>query len=75
MNWPPTRTDKINAVEATYVAGYGDAEDVPQSLKSAMLLVLAHIYENREAITALDLKTVPMAADSLLGQFDWGGYQ
>lgn len=36
-----------HAVEITYVAGYGDAEDVPASVRQGMLIHLAALYENR----------------------------
>lgn len=46
--WPDT-LQAINAVEVVYVAGYGGAADVPQAIKSWMLLMIGHLYENREA--------------------------
>ncbi len=47
--WPLT-LDQINAVTVAYTAGYGDtAASVPESIKLAMLLLVSHFYENREA--------------------------
>jgi len=67
QNWPTTR-DIYNAVQITYVAGYGDdGDDVPQPIRNAMLLLIGHWYENREAVTAgISLVTTPMATDALL---------
>ena len=48
VDWPETY-DAINAVEIIYVAGYGSAVDVPQAIKSWILLQVGHLYENREA--------------------------
>lgn len=47
-------------VEITYVCGYGDAEDVPASVRQGMLLHLAALYEDR--LGGLEL---PRAAVSL----------
>lgn len=47
-------------VEIVCVAGYGDAEDVPASVKQGMLLHLAALYEDR-----LGGLTLPPAALSL----------
>ena len=34
-----------------YTAGYGDAEDVPQDLKQAVLTLVAYWYEHRDSVT------------------------
>ena len=40
-----------NAVQIDFVAGYGAlASDVPEGLKSAIKLLLTHLYKNREPI-------------------------
>lgn len=44
----PTAQNEINAVTVTYDAGYGTADDVPETLKQAMYLLIGHYYENRE---------------------------
>jgi uncharacterized phiE125 gp8 family phage protein len=36
------------AITIRFVAGYGDANDVPQIIREAMLRYIAHRYENRE---------------------------
>lgn len=46
-SWPSTY-DKYNAVLIEFVAGYGDAaDDVPESTRDAMLMIVANFYENR----------------------------
>lgn len=47
-SWPSTR-DQVNAVLIDYRAGYGDAEDVPADIRTAILLHVGWHYENREA--------------------------
>lgn len=47
--WPTARYQR-NAISVEFVAGYGDdPEDVPQDLISAMLLMIGHLYANRES--------------------------
>lgn len=49
-SWP-NAANEVDAVRVTYVAGYGAAADVPEQIRSAVLLFVGHLYENREAIT------------------------
>ena len=67
QTWPGTRSD-INAVTVIFVAGYGDAKtDVPETFRQAILLLVSHWNEHREAATELQMvKEVPMAVKSLL---------
>lgn len=37
-------------IEVEFVAGFGDAEDVPEEIIQAMLMLVAHWYENRETV-------------------------
>jgi uncharacterized phiE125 gp8 family phage protein len=47
QSWPTTRGD-INAVTVTYVAGYGtDAASVPDTIRQALLMRVADLFENR----------------------------
>ena len=50
-DWPDVTLREINGVEIIYVAGYSDADDVPETYKAAIKLVLADLYENREGLT------------------------
>jgi len=65
-SWPDTRSVR-NAVRIQYVAGYGDAGDVPQPIKQAMKILIGHWYEHREPVIAGTIvSSVPMSVDSLL---------
>jgi uncharacterized phiE125 gp8 family phage protein len=65
--WPDT-SDVINAVKVTFVAGYGPtAADVPADIKMALLHLVSHWYENREAVSDGNMMTVPMTFESLIG--------
>lgn len=65
-SWPSTTLRPANGVCVTFVAGYGIAELVPQTVKQAIFLIIGHLYEHREAITDKPLTEVPMAVESLL---------
>lgn len=44
-----------------FIAGYGDAaSDVPEPLKQWMLLLIGAMYENREAVTPVNLLEMPV---------------
>jgi len=67
---PVAEIDRINSITVTYVAGYGDASDVPQAISQAILLLVGHWYENREAsIVAVSIADVPMATTALLSTY------
>lgn len=59
------------AVSVTYVAGYGEADDVPAPIRHAMLLMIGHWYDNREAavVTSGTAQPLPMAVDALLAPY------
>lgn len=65
FSWP-SLDDRREAVTVTYVAGYGAAAAVPDGIKTAILQLVAHWYGNREAVSDLALKPVPMAVEMLL---------
>lgn len=72
--WPRAAT-RLDAIRLTYVAGFGDApSDVPQSIRHAIAMIVAHLFENREATTELSLSEVPMGAQVLLSRHRVGWY-
>jgi len=71
--WPSTRY-QMNAIAITYTCGYGaTAESVPAAIRQAMLLLIAHWYENREAINLGNIVSeIPLTVESLL-MSQWHG--
>lgn len=47
-SWPDV-LPVSQAMTIEYIAGYGDASVVPRSVKQAILLLVGHLYENRES--------------------------
>ncbi len=67
-SWTTTPLRAANGICVTFVAGYGCAGDVPAGVKHAMLLLIGHWYENREASTDKPLSSITFAVDNLLWQ-------
>lgn len=68
--WPIT-FNRLAPVAIRFVAGYGDQPGaVPEPIRLAILLMVGHFYENREAVlvgqTAADL---PLGVDALLSPY------
>ncbi len=67
QSWPtPATMAAANPIKITYVAGYGLAVAVPQKYKQAILMLVGHWYENREASSGQSVREIPMAVESLL---------
>lgn len=64
--WPTTR-HVIDAVTIEYTAGYGAAEDVPDTIKQAMLLLIGHWYLSREQVViGFTVAELPTGVTALL---------
>lgn len=68
LSWPATRCT-FNAVRIEFDAGFGAATDVPESLKSAMKLILGMLYENREGLIVGTIVADNPALGALLGKY------
>lgn len=73
QTWPSTYP-VASAVTVRFVAGYGAAAAVPEDIKAAMLLTIAHWYRNREAVNVGNIVTeMPMGAKMLIGPHEIRG--
>lgn len=68
LTWPSTR-GVPDAAKIRFVAGYATRHDVPAPIKAAILLMIGHLYENREATAETRLIEVPMASQYLLAPY------
>jgi uncharacterized phiE125 gp8 family phage protein len=66
--WPVARLEDY-VVRIVFTAGFGTAEAVPQPIKTAMLMMIGHLYEHRETVADSSLVEVPLAARWLLGPY------
>ena len=63
----PNIKSTINALTVEYVAGYSDASEVPAGIKQAILILVEHWFDFREAVVAGTITSkVPISADDLL---------
>lgn len=69
QSWPATLVQD-GVVSIVYVAGYGAASAVPESVKAAINLLVAHWYEHREEVIVGTITSrVQVAAESLLNAY------
>jgi uncharacterized phiE125 gp8 family phage protein len=74
FSWPSV-ANIPNAVIVQFDAGFnldGDSpgdKPLPRSLRHAMLLMLSHLYENREATTESTLNQIPLGITSLIERY------
>ena len=47
--WPTTKKQD-NAISVRFAAGFNDAIPMPKTLKQSMLLIIGHLYENRQDV-------------------------
>ena len=68
FNWPTT-FQRDDAIKIEYVIGYGDAPtDVPETIRHALFMLVAHYYENREPeLIGTISKTLPYGFEDLIG--------
>lgn len=70
VNWPSISSIDFNAVQVTYTAGYGAASVVPEIIKDAIQIIVAHLAGfGREVVTEMRLQTVPLSAYHLLESY------
>ena len=67
--WPqPARA--ADGIEIVYVAGFGSAApDVPEPLRRAVMLMLAHLYEWRQPVADAPGAPLPMSVAELLAPY------
>lgn len=68
--WPVTY-DRLEAITVTYVAGYATPAAVPERIKQAMHLLIAHWYLNREPVGNVG-QEIEFSLRALLGA-SWTG--
>lgn len=68
----PALSDRSDAVQVTYLAGYADIADVPDAAKKAVLLVLENTWGNVEGVMPGPLER---SIGTLLAAVDTGAYR
>ena len=75
QTWPSHLVDQ-NSVAVTWWAGYSaDGTSVPAPVKSAILMLVSHLWSNRDAASETALSEVPFGVKALLDTLRWGSYR
>lgn len=70
FSYPVIVNDRGDGVRVEFTAGYGaTAGNVPASIRTAILLMVAHWYANRETVTDGTLSEIPFGASALIAPF------
>lgn len=73
--WPSHLVDQ-NSTTVTWWAGYSaDGTSVPAPVKSAILLIVSHLWSNRDAASEKNLTDVPYGVKAMLDTIRWGSYR
>ena len=62
----PSIKDTLNAFKIRTVCGYTSSALIPQTYKSAMLLIIGHLYENKQQAQSQTLNEIPFGVYTLL---------
>ena len=74
-SWPSHLVDQ-NSTTVTWWAGYSaDGTSVPAPVKSAVLMIVAHLWRNREMAAETALTEVPFGVRAMLDTVRWGSYR
>lgn len=69
QSWPDVY-DRIDAIEITWVCGFGSTSaSVPEAIRLAIALLAAHWYENRSAVGEGGWNELPFAVRALCAPF------
>ena len=75
QTWPSHLVDQ-NSVAVTWWAGYSaTGASVPAQVKSAILLIVGHLWSNRDAAQEGALAEVPFGVKAMLDTIRWGSYR
>lgn len=73
--WPTHLVDQNSTVVSWYAGYSATGTSVPAPVKSAILMLVAHLWRNREMATETALSEVPMGTKALLDTIRWGSYR
>ena len=67
-SWPAVTLRSLNAIEVNFDAGYGGAgANVPERIRTAIMLLAGNYYEHREATDIKVLHEIQLGVHALLG--------
>lgn len=73
INEPSDVRDRMNSVIVEVTSGFSldgvASQKTPSQFKNAILLIVGHLYENRQDVTAFKAHEIPMSSQYLLNPF------
>lgn len=64
-----TSVATMDGYTVDFTVGYGAPDDVPAPILHAVLMVVGHLYANREVVSATPMHEVPFAVGALLSKY------
>ena len=72
-DWPTETLHNNNPIAIEFQCGYSTTNNIPETLKLAMKLIIGHGYENRENVTVtpsgMNMQETPWAVKTLLAPY------
>lgn len=68
-SWPEMYSEGYNNFSVELISGYTDAASVPNGIKTALYLMVGHLYRNRESTTAVQMKTLPLGVYDFINKY------
>ena len=65
---PPAPVRTVGGIEIDITCGYGGAEDVPEPLRQAIRMLVAHWYDNRGIVSG-EVALLPASAAALIAPY------
>lgn len=66
---PSLDADRAFPVSVTMVAGYGNPQDVPPAVRTAIKMLAAHLYDNRASTTEMRLIETPHGFEHMIAPY------
>lgn len=78
VTWPAVRCQP-DAITVQFIAGYGgNPSNLPEPIRQAILMLVAHFYDNREPVVGITARAVPsempFAVSALLSKYVTEGW-
>ena len=66
----PSVYDRMGALQVYFTCGYSSADLVPKDIKQALLLIIGHLYENRQdVVTGTQVNEMPLASRYIMEKY------
>lgn len=74
FDFPDLQAGKQDAIQVTFTAGYADETTVPKDIKQALLLMITHFYDNRNAVTVgMSVAEMPIGYERIITRYRYFG--